>query len=259
MKKWNRRLIFITVQRTTGVGEFFQYLHGARVNMYQFTVKEKTIQFALERRHLTHVRKGRRRFRLKLQIRYANPSRILQKDATTLFGVMLLILMPLVLMQFIWRIDVEAPTIELADSVQQFLQEELTLHAPMHKSRLLNDYLMRQEIMQNYREFSWVHITKQGSKIIISPQLAPINESKENLSKPHHLIASNSGVITHFQLQSGERKVFPNMTVYKGDTLVSGILERGRNASSSEPWGRYMRITGLNLLLQFRVMSSTRR
>lgn len=42
-----------------------------------------------------------------------------------------------------------------------------------------------------------------------------------------HLIASNSGVITHYFLTSGVRLVDANTTVYKGDALVSGILEAG--------------------------------
>ena len=227
MKKFNRRHVVITVERTENVTRFLQDLHKASINLSHVRVQAETLQFAVERRHLTTIRKGRRKYRLKLHMNYAMPEKILQKDLSTVLGLVLLIALPLILMQFIWKIEIEAPTIEQADQVEQYLMDELKIKAPMSKNKLITDYLLRQEIMQNNREFSWVHITKQGSHLIISPQLAPVNEVKNRSTKPHHLIASNSGVITHFNLQSGERKVERNMTVYKGDTLVSGVLERG--------------------------------
>ena len=80
--------------------------------------------------------------------------------------------------------------------------------------------------MEHFREFSWIHITKMGSHVTIAPQLAPKIEQIEKANEKQHLIASNSGVITHFEIERGIRQVEQNMTVYRGDTLVSGVLVR---------------------------------
>lgn len=226
MKSWDRRLIQLTVQRTTNTAKFIQALHAANITMHHVRVDAQTMRFVLQRKYLPYVKKMRRQYGVKLRIQYETPSRILQNNMQTIGGVLLFLLMPIIFMQFIWRVDVQAPSIELADDITQYLQTEHKLRPPFHNKQLLSDFTLRQQLMQQFREFSWVHITKQGSHIVIKPQLAPINEVNEPL-RPQYLIAGSSGVITHFDVRSGERKVFPNMTVYKGDTLVSGVVERG--------------------------------
>ena len=114
--------------------------------------------------------------------------------------------------------------------VEKVIDEKLKLDDPMLKRKLVSDFEIRQTIMEEIRDLSWVHIIKKGSSITIVPQLAPINENKKNKSDGlYHLIAAKSGVITHFNITSGERRVTPNMTVYKGDVLVSGVITVGED------------------------------
>lgn len=226
MSKMNRRLLYITLKQGNASSSFIQYLKSHQVPLYNIRFKQQEITFSVAHSHLPTIRKARRNYYVKLKIRYATPNRILQKDFVSIFGLLLLLVIPVVFSQFVWKIDVEASTVELEDEVYQYLTEELAIQVPVRSGQFIDDYLLRQQLMERFREFSWIHITKQGSHITVAPQLAPKLSNPKKTTQKQHLIASNSGVITHFKISSGVRKVSPNETVYKGDTLVSGVLER---------------------------------
>ncbi|MEG0438785.1 MAG: sporulation protein YqfD [Solibacillus sp.] len=226
MTKVNGRLLYISLKQGNASSSFIQYLKSHQVPLYNIRFKKQEITFSVSHFHLPTIREARRNYHVKLKIRYATPNRILQKDVVSIVGLLFLLVIPVVFSQFIWKIDVEASTVELEDEVYQYLTEELAIQVPVRSGQFIDDYLLRQQLMERFREFSWIHITKQGSHIIVAPQLAPKLSTPKKTTQKQHLIASNSGVITHFKISSGVRKVAPNETVYKGDTLVSGVLER---------------------------------
>jgi similar to stage IV sporulation protein len=227
MKSMNRKLVSIVVKQSATSSKFLQSLRNENIPLYGVRFKEEKISFQVAYHHLSVVRQARRKYRVKLTIDYVSPNRILQRDMVTFIGMLLLIALPIFFTQYIWKVEIEASTIEIEDEVAQFLENELAIEMPMRRQSFIEDNELRQRIMEKFRMFSWIHITKQGSYITISPQLAPKLEEKEQKLKEQHLIASNSGVITHFQISRGIRKVEPNMTVYEGDTLVSGVLMHG--------------------------------
>ncbi|MGE7023471.1 sporulation protein YqfD [Solibacillus cecembensis] len=226
MTKVNGRLLYISLKQGNASSSFIQYLKSHQVPLYNIRFKKQEITFSVSHFHLPTIREARRNYHVKLKIRYATPNRILQKDVVSIVGLLFLLVIPVVFSQFVWKIDVEASTVELEDEVYQYLTEELAIQVPVRSGQFIDDYLLRQQLMERFREFSWIHITKQGSHIIVAPQLAPKLSTPKKTTQKQHLIASNSGVITHFKISSGVRKVAPNETVYKGDTLVSGVLER---------------------------------
>ena len=228
MKQFDNRPLEITITRNNASHAFIQHLHSKGVTIKNVQHVEQRITFEIARKDLAIVRSLRKKYRLKVKIRYLQVSRIFQKNSWTAIGLLLLIFIPIICSQFIWKVDVQAQTPELRVAVEGILNDKLALDGPLWKKKLKSDFEIRQTIMEELRDLSWVHILKTGSKITIIPQLAPITDNKDkNSNNKHHLIASKSGIVTHFEISSGERRVLPNTTVYKGDTLVSGVITVG--------------------------------
>ncbi|MEK4284662.1 MULTISPECIES: sporulation protein YqfD [Ureibacillus] len=230
MKLYDSRPVEIRVSRSGNVHELIRRLQQNRVKLREIEFLEDEVKFEISRKDVTIVRSLRKKLNLKVKIRYLQQSRIFQKTGWTIIGIILLIFIPIICSQFIWKVEVEASTPELKAKVEKIIDEKLQLDNPVLKRKLVSDFEIRQTIMEEVRDLSWVHIIKKGSSMTIVPQLAPITENKEKKSDGlYHLVASKSGVITHFNITSGERRVMPNMTVYKGDVLVSGVITVGED------------------------------
>lgn len=228
MEKFDNRPVEITIIRSNGAHAFIQNLHSKGVKIRNLEHKEKEIRFEMARKNLKIVREIRKKYRVKIKIRYLQVSRIFQKNSWTAIGLLLLIIIPIIASQLMWDIKVEAETPELRVAVEKVMKDKLALDNPVYKGKVQSDFEIRQTIMEELRDLSWVHILKSGSSMTIIPQLAPITDNNNNISKgKNHLVAAKSGVITHFEISSGERRVLPNTTVYKGDTLVSGVITVG--------------------------------
>jgi similar to stage IV sporulation protein len=227
MKSMNQRKLLISVKKSEQASQFIRSLKQHHITLSNIEFHEHHIRFYIRYTDLKLLRHVRRKFRVKLSIRYASPNRIIQRDVQTILGLLLLVVLPIFLGQYVWKMDVQAETIELSDEVMHYLLHDLGIELPTRQKDFISDHALRQQIMQQFRQFSWIHITKKGGHILISPQLAPVTKQLTNGSSRQHLIASNSGVITHFNISKGIRMVDPNTTVYKGDTLVSGILTIG--------------------------------
>lgn len=228
MKQFDNRPIEISITRNNGSNAFIQSLHSKGVKIKDVKHLDHEIKFEIARKDLKFVREVRKKYRLKVKIQYLQVSRIFQKNSWTAIGLIILIFIPILFSQFIWKVDVQAETPELRVAVEGIINEKLSLKGPIWKRNLKSDFEIRQSIMEELRDLSWVHIIKSGSSMTISPQLAPITDIKEKQgTTKNHLIASKSGIITHFEISSGERRVLPNTTVYKGDTLVSGVISVG--------------------------------
>ncbi|WP_158582930.1 sporulation protein YqfD [Lysinibacillus yapensis] len=228
MEKFDNRPVEITIVQSNGAHAFIQNLHVKGIKIRNLKHHEKNIHFEIARKDLKVLRASRKKYRVRMKIRYMQVSRIFQKNSWTAIGLLLLILFPMIGSQLMWDINVEAETPELRVAVENVIQEKLALEQPILKGKVQSDFVIRQTIMEELRDLSWVHILKKGSSMTIIPQMAPITDNKNNISKEkNHLIAAKSGVVTHFDISSGERRVLPNTTVYKGDTLVSGVITVG--------------------------------
>lgn len=230
MKKPYKKLITIKMKQSTEANTFIMLLKKNNIRITQLRFPGKEITFQLAHKDLSLIRKLRKQAKVRIEIRYSEPEIILQKDLKTGIGLILLLIVPLLLSRFIWQVDVEAQTVEIEDEVMDYLQKEVGIEFPVRKNAFISDNEIRQTMMREFREFSWVHIMKNGSKVTISPQLAPKIEPPQNSSTNQYLIAGNNGVVTHFQIEKGIRKVEPNTTVYRGDVLVSGIMEYGEKS-----------------------------
>ncbi|MEG0450032.1 MAG: sporulation protein YqfD [Lysinibacillus sp.] len=88
---------------------------------------------------------------------------------------------------------------------------------------------MRQSLLEKNRELAWVHIEKNGGRVNLRPLEAPKEKKLQTQRANSHLSATKSGVITHFEVEKGERMVAINDTVYEGDVLVKGVVESGES------------------------------
>ncbi|WP_332646936.1 sporulation protein YqfD [Lysinibacillus sp. 54212] len=225
----DNRKIRVSVGPHAKQGAFIHYLHKHNVNMTDLRMQDGNMTFSVARQHLKHLKAGRRKYRLKITLRSLNDEAILQPYFVTYIGLLLFILLPVLGSQFVWKFHIKGATPELNYAAENYLKDELEIKTPLLKRDLQSDYTIRQKLMAQFPELSWVHFLKNGSDIGLKLQLAPINETKVEQT-PSHLIARNSGIVTHYLLTSGVRKVDVNTTVYKGDTLVSGIIENGDNS-----------------------------
>ncbi|KGR81499.1 sporulation protein YqfD [Lysinibacillus odysseyi] len=223
----DRRKVIVSLKQGPRADRLFHHLHKERIVMKQVRFSNNEVSFEITRDNLPALRRARRFAGANLKLRYDDLDSVLQITWKTIMGILLLVAIPIICTQFIWRIHVTGATPELALKAEQFIDKEIGITIPLVKQSLPTDYEIRQQLMAKFPELSWVHFMKSGGNITISLQLAPKTEVKKKSDEPMHLIAGNSGVVTHYFLTSGVRLVDANTTVYKGDALVSGILDAG--------------------------------
>lgn len=227
---FNQRPIHIRMATHPQSLTFLQKIHEANITIKHLKVKDQHTTFQVSRAALPIIRKLRKKYRVKLRIQYANQQDILRIDFVTIVGLLLFLIIPIFASQWIWQVKVESDSPELRVSLEKTLQQELALRPPFIKQSLPDDMAIRQVLLEKHRDLAWVHIQKSGGHIVFVPQKAPeLVELPDTKKEPMHLIAAKSGVITHFDIDSGIRSVSPNMTVYEGDLLVSGILTSGNS------------------------------
>lgn len=262
---YDSRPVEVRVSRGPKVHDFIRRLQQSNVKICNLTYLDEVVKFEINRHEVKVVRAIRKRYGVKVKIQYLQQSRIFQKTGWTIIGLLLMVIIPIVFSQFIWKVDVEAETPELKVEIEKVIDEKLNLNSPILKRNIVSDFEIRQTIMEEIRDLSWVHILKKGSSMTIVPQLAPITDNKENKSDGlYHLVASKSGVITHFDITSGERRVSPNTTVYRGDILVSGVITVGEEkhiavGASGEVYADYWLETNFEIPRKVKFISASER
>ncbi|RND00018.1 sporulation protein YqfD [Lysinibacillus halotolerans] len=264
MKKFDNRPVEIRITRNNAAHAFIQNLHSKGVKIKNVTHLDNEIRFEITRKDINIVRTIRKKYRVKVKIQYLQVSRIFQKNSWTAIGLLLLICIPIVASQFVWKVEVQSDIPEVRVAVEKIVNEKLSLAKPTLRGKVESDFEIRQTIMEELRDLSWVHILKTGSSMTIVPQLAPITDNRDNINEgKNHLIAAKSGVITHFEISSGERRVLPNTTVYKGDTLVSGVISVGDKSvvvgASGEVYADYWLETEFSIPKELQLISASSR
>ena len=224
---WNNRPIIVRIKRHENVHPFIQALHAQHIPLKRVVFREQEVSFETTMHYLPKIRRVRRRFRLKMAVFYADELQVLRAQLWTLLGLVLMIVIPILCAQVIWRVDIEAATPELEQRLGKTFQDTIQLETPLSKKQLPSNTAIRQKLLEQHRELSWVHIDKHGGRVILRPQESPKQTEQTNEKLASHLVATKSGVITHFNIQNGERKISVNDTAYEGDVLVSGVIESG--------------------------------
>ncbi|MBK3493326.1 sporulation protein YqfD [Viridibacillus sp. YIM B01967] len=224
---WNNRKLELEVTQNDRLPGFLRALAKANIPLKKMKTTKHHVTFQTTRKHLPVIRKLRRKYHMKMTIDWLDEEVILRNEWLVHIGLLLLIIVPLCASQFIWSVDIDASTPEQEEELQKSLYI-LQISPPFLKSKLPDETIIRQQILQDQRELSWVHIHQEGSNLTFSPIPSPKLETEiVEKEQPSHLIAKKSGVITHFNLTKGERAVEENKAVYTGDLLVTGILKQG--------------------------------
>lgn len=175
---------------------------------------------------LKYIRTNRRRFKLKVHVERLGDGTPINRLFHS-WVALLLCIIPFLASLFLWQVNVDAEHPEIAERIEQTLQKSAVV--PMKLLRQLPDETtIRSQIMTDEPDLSWVRFEKKGATLTVIPMISPKTSSKvEKTGKPGELAARTGGVITGFQLKSGERVARLNQTVKKGDLLATGVLEQG--------------------------------
>ncbi|MFX3674423.1 MAG: sporulation protein YqfD [Paenisporosarcina sp.] len=206
---------------------FLNTLREKEVNIMRLSSSSKRITFFIFEKDLPLLRKVRQQHRVTIHISRPDSSRIIQFHSFVLIGLLLFILIPFISSHFVWHVVVKDPSDERKAGIEKDLK---ALHVKewVFKNRVPNDGVIRQKLLSSNYDLSWIHITRSGSVIKLEAVPAPSIENKSPIEKSlSNLVALRKGVITYYDLQSGERVVKIHETVEKGDLLATGIIKQG--------------------------------
>lgn len=206
---------------------FLQALKVNKVYIIKLSTNKSGTTFTIYEKDIPKVRKIRKQFRIPIHFSRPDNTQVIHFHWSVLAGLLGFILVPYICSLFLWQISIE----DVSDERQVKLEQELhKLNVIERKSlkSLVPDSEIRQVILANNHDLSWIHIKRTGAKMHLTSVPAPvIIRDQVDKTGPSDLVALRKGVITHYDLRSGERLVPINATVKKGDRLVTGLLKQG--------------------------------
>lgn len=231
---------FIRVQMPIQIDQYvlFQRLLAVNIEVYRVYSTEDYMYFSIRHKDLRAFRKIRNAMKIPVQLVDETKKGTISFYSFSFIGVALFLIIPVVLAQFIWTIHIDSDSPESNVLLTEQLKE-MNIREKMLAASLPSEQEIRQKILLKHKKYSWVHFTKSGSTLIVSPMLAPIQSEREiKEAPPTYLIAKRSGVITDFELVKGVRAVEKNVSVQKGETLVNGYVTQGKNTIITSAEGK---------------------
>ena len=223
LSRYNFRLLKIEMEQSPKAQRLLMDLQR-EITIKNVLVEKGIVRFYIARANLPKLRRIRKRYKVKLKITATDQTQLLYLDSWTVFSLLLFVLIPLILSAFIWSVSIENAAPEMEDNIMETLHKQFDLKPALSIRQLPKAYEIRQHILSNNPELSWVFVERHGSKLTLKLQSAPKVEKKPEKPNSGHLIAKTSGVVTHWNIVRGERLFSKNMTVFRGDVLVSGIV-----------------------------------
>jgi len=206
---------------------FIQSLKEHNVYIIKLSRNKSGTTFTLYEKDLSIVRKIRKQHRIPIHFIRPDTHSIIQFQGTTLLGLLSFILLPYLFSLFLWQISIDDVSDEREVKLQGELQE-LKVEERKMLGSLVSDSDIRQVLLAKNHDLSWIHIKRSGTKMQITSVPAPVITREQTDQKtPSDLVAFRRGIITHYDLSSGERLIPINETAEKGDVLVTGILKQG--------------------------------
>ncbi|PUB12535.1 sporulation protein YqfD [Paenisporosarcina sp. OV554] len=224
----NGRKITCQIKTHDRLYPFLHTLKENKVYIIKLSTTKSSATFTIYEKDLSIVRKIRKQYKLPIHITRPDTDQIIQFQWSMLLGLFGFIIIPYICSLFLWQISID----DFSDERQVRLEQELhDLKVDEKKllTSLVSDAKIRQVLLANNHDLSWIHIKRTGSKLNITSVPAPIifREPTDN-KVPSNLVALRRGVITHYDLRSGERVAPLHSTVKNGDMLVTGVLKQGK-------------------------------
>ena len=228
MNKLSARKVIVTLKKSKTSDQFLHDL-SKRIKVSNVKILKDEIIFSIKRRDLKIMRGIRATYHEKLSFTVTDRESFLKLDVISFISFLLLLLIPIILNGFLWEVSIEDATPELEDSIQQLIHENGLKVGKQIKTIPLETEV-RQTILAKHQELSWVFVTQKGSKINLKVKYSPVIHETEKEVVKGHLVARKAGVITHANIERGERVVAENMSVEPGELLVSGIINFNETA-----------------------------
>lgn len=221
-----QRKFRVHVKKHANISPFLTKLASSRVPVKELYVDGDSAYFVTSKLGVKAARKFRKQYGLKIRVQYADEHSIIRYLFHSPFF-LLSCLVPFVASFFLWQVEVDSSSPEVADRMTKKLdQAKIVEYMPL--PLLPSEGELRQLLMTDEPTLSWIRFEQTGAKLTVFPMEAPKTQPPpQKDEKPAHLVAKTNGVITHFALKSGERVSRVHQTVQKGDVLASGIVERG--------------------------------
>jgi similar to stage IV sporulation protein len=190
------------------------------------SVVDGVARFRTDRNGLRAIRRNRRQYRLKAEIKIAG----IETGSSRIFSsgsFLIACLIPLGASFFLWTVDIESNMPEVVDRIDKKL-EKISIVPLRPLASIPDEGEIRRELMLDDPALSWVRFERVGTSLTVIPMLSPpSNNLIEPEGPPSHLVARTGGVITRFELKKGERVGRVHQTVKEGDILATGILTQG--------------------------------
>ena len=197
---------------------------GTRISA--LSVVEGVARFRTDRKGLGAIRRHRKRYRLKVKIAVAGMDAG-AKGIFTSNRFFIACIIPFVASFFLWTVNVESDMPEVVERIESKLEKSSIVRLrPL--AFIPDEGEIRRALMLEDPSLSWVRFRRVGTSLTVIPMLSPpATDIIEEDGPPADLVARTGGVITHFELNKGERVSHVHQTVKKGDVLATGTLEQG--------------------------------
>lgn len=144
-------------------------------------------------------------------------------------GLAALVIAPLVLSAFIWRVEItgceQIPPPQLRQTLS-LLGVRRGVLRPSVDTREVERRLMIAE-----DRLSWVGINLRGSTAYVEVRERLTTPEVLDVTTPYNVVAKKSGYIVSMEVYEGQPTVGVGDSVIAGDVLVSGIMENGKQES----------------------------
>lgn len=223
----NFEKVHIEIVSSNGAFELINACKKMNIPVVKLTEQSDKISFFIDQKNIYLFRKLSRKYRVKAKINGNYRRKIFRNDGWTILALIAYFLPLLFFPQFLWDIQIQNSSPELEDKIMVTLKDDLQINRGALLGKLPNATYIRQLLLSSYSELSWVFIERRGSQLLLILQYAPIVEKNEDADAMGHLVARDSGVVTHWMIEQGEKRFKVNDTVSKGEILVSGIVQAG--------------------------------
>ncbi|MBB4825760.1 hypothetical protein HNO89_002996 [Sporosarcina luteola] len=225
-----RKRYAVTLKGSTDYSKFLGKLASSGMKIWSVSHEGSSVHFHTDPKGISLIRKNRRRFGVKAHFALIGEKSV-ESRLFSSYRFLVACIIPLVASLFLWSIEIDSDRPEVTERIEaKLLKSSIVTMKPL--SSLPDEGEIRQLLMSDDPELSWVRFSRSGTRLTVIPMLSPKTDEREvEKGLPANLVARTGGVITNFQLSRGERAARVHQTVKKGDILATGILEQGDKKS----------------------------
>lgn len=224
--KWFRGYLLVTI-RGYSPERFINLCSSKNILIWNLKQVDKGYEFFISVKGFRNLRPIVKKTRTRpiIRKRYGLPFLLQRYKKRKFFaaGILLFVILLYSFSLFIWDIHILGGYTHTSDELITFLSRE-HIYSGVQKSKL--DCTNIEELLRKaYPDIGWVSAEIKGTRLIIKIVETNIPETKKEITKPSHIVATKDGLVTYIITRKGTPKVAKGSVVKKGDILVSGIID----------------------------------